>query len=317
MLIFNNADNNEVPRHAWPANDQGTVVVTTRDYDTASIRTFQSFVKVRPFNEVTGTSVLLKTIEADANNPTAQKSAESIIKAMGGLPVALNQIGSFIKNSATLFKVPLEFFRDDFLNLSDAERNADPYEQTVDGVWHRSMTSLSVNARSLLNLLTYFQPDAIDMKILIQGSLSVSHDDFFFLQDKRRKVESLNSKVVFNTNISFSRNDTMSELHKNSLVYKSSTLLDGILSVHRVAQAVVINNHNGASRSKYFNAAIQTLSSGFPERWSEDTGHQIETWSSCENCLPHVHYLVTLREKFNIEVTNSQKYSELLLRCSW
>ena len=201
MLIFDNADDNEVLRHAWPANGQGSIIITTRDTNTASIRTQnrQSRVEVRPFDDVTGTDVLLNMLEADVDNPTAQESAKSIIEATGGLPLALSQIGSFIRNSAIPINEFLEEFKDDFLEISDREKNADHYEHTINSVWHRSMTKLSDNARSLLNLLTYFQPDAIDVKTLTQGSLSVSYDDLTFLQNKWRKVDILISNVVFNT----------------------------------------------------------------------------------------------------------------------
>ena len=319
MLIFDNADDNEVLRHAWPANGQGSIIITTRDCNTASLRTpdRQSREQVRPFDDSTGIKVLLNILEIDTDNALAQESAKSIIEAVGGLPLALNQIGSFIKNSGIPIDEFLEEFRDDLLEISEREKNADCYKYTINSVWHRSMARISYNARSLLDLLAYFQPDAINVKVLVQGSSATSFDVLTFLQNKWRKVNNQQLPLMLMLIITYSRRDTMNELHQNSLIQKSSTLVDGVLSVHRLMQAVVINNHSSTYRSKCFDTVVQVLSCGFPERWSEDTGHQIETWSNCEKCLPHVHHLVTLREKFEIKVSNPQKYSELLLRCSW
>ena len=107
----------------------------------------------------------------------------------------------------------------------------------------------------------------------------------------------------------------MKELNRNSLIEKSLDSND--LSIHRLIQAVVINNQNDEERAKFFNVAVSMLSCGFPDTWSEDKGHQIEAWSKCEMCLPHVHHLIFQRGKFNINVGDTQNYGELLLRCSW
>ncbi len=70
-------------------------------------------------------------------------------------------------------------------------------------------------------------------------------------------------------------------------------------------------------RRRYFGAAVQMLSWGFPDTWSKDVGHQVKAWTKCEKCLSHVGHLVKAAKKYNIEVADAQRYGELLLRCSW
>ena len=111
------------------------------------------------------------------------------------------------------------------------------------------------------------------------------------------------------------REDVIKELNQNSLIEKS--LENNNLSIHRLIQAVVINNQTVEERTKYFDLAVSMLSCGFPDTWSEDKGHQIETWSGCESCLPHVQHLISQREAIGINARDVQKYGELLLRCSW
>lgn len=107
----------------------------------------------------------------------------------------------------------------------------------------------------------------------------------------------------------------MKELFQQSLIEKN--LQNGDISIHCLLQAVVVNNLNNEEQTKLFSVAVSILSYGFPDTWSEDIGHQYRAWPECEECLPHVHHLISLREKFHIEVWNTQRYGELLLRCGW
>ena len=100
-----------------------------------------------------------------------------------------------------------------------------------------------------------------------------------------------------------------------ALVGKS--LDDGILSVHRLVQAVVMRRLTKEERSRYFDAAVCMLNWGFPDTWSKDVGHQMQAWTKCEKCLPHVNWLVTIAKKYEINSNKPEQYGELLLRCSW
>ena len=172
-------------RNAWPTNSRGSVIVTTRDSG-AALDLASDGVHVRPFDEKNGSEVLLQSIGADSDSKANQENAEAIIRAIGGLPLALSQIISFIRNSrASLFEF-LEEYKDDLLELSSHTKNADGYQHTLDTVWHMSISRLSSDPRSLLNLLPYFHPDAIDQDILVQGSSAVSDDAFNFLRSKWR-----------------------------------------------------------------------------------------------------------------------------------
>jgi hypothetical protein len=92
---------------------------------------------------------------------------------------------------------------------------------------------------------------------------------------------------------------------------------DGMLSVHRLVQAAVIRELNEGARKKYFDAAVRTLTWGFPDTWSKDIGHQFQAWTKCEKCLPHVNFLVKQAQRYQITTSDPGVYGELLLRCSW
>lgn len=92
---------------------------------------------------------------------------------------------------------------------------------------------------------------------------------------------------------------------------------DGVLSMHRLIQAVVVRELDEGAREKYFEAAVRMLTWGFPDTWSKDIGHQFQAWEKCEKCVPHVNFLIKQAERYQIKSPDPEIYGELLLRCSW
>lgn len=127
--------------------------------------------------------MLLNLLGHDYASTSNREKAVEITKALGGLPLALTQIGGFIVQR----KLPLR----DFLPLY--ERNASKidarktsisdYEHTLSTVWEMSMKRLEGNSYILFNMLPYFQPDGIDEMILFHGSTNVHDPAYEFLHD--------------------------------------------------------------------------------------------------------------------------------------
>ena len=172
-------------RHAWPSFGCGSVIITTRDRCAAFDRVLNG-EHVRSFDERDGSEVLLRSVGADQNSERNQEHAEAIIRAIGGLPLALSQISSVIRNSRVSLFEFLEEYKEDLLELSAHTKNADDYPHTLNTVWLTSTACLSSDSTSLLCLLSYFQPDAINESILVTGSIAVRNDTFLFLRNKWR-----------------------------------------------------------------------------------------------------------------------------------
>lgn len=79
----------------------------------------------------------------------------------------------------------------------------------------------------------------------------------------------------------------------------------------------MIRRLSGGAQSNHFDVVVRILSWGFPDTWSEDIGHQFQSWTKCEKCLQHVDNLVKQAKRYKIRPQNVQLYGELLLRCSW
>ncbi|KAJ9669237.1 hypothetical protein H2201_000589 [Coniosporium apollinis] len=277
LLIFDNADELEILRLAWPGNAHGSVLLTTRDFNAARSPA-PTGLHVQPFDDATGSDVLLRLVGLDAKLPSNQEKARAITHALGGLPLALSQIGGFISQR----KLPLQ----DFLPLY--ERNAakidsrktglSDYEHTLSTVWEMSFSKISGNSRKLLDLLVFFEPDAISELVLTEGSKLVHDEGFNFLQDD------------------MDLGDAEEDLLQAALIEKN--IDDATLSVHRLVQAAVIRRLTDQHKSKYFDVVVRIISWGFPDTWSEDIGHQFGAWTKCEKCLPHVDHLVKQAESW-------------------
>ena len=159
------------------------MLLTTRDFDPSRNPAPTGF-HVQTFDDATGSEVLLNLVGLDVKLPSNREKASAITYTLGGLPLALSQIGGFIAQR----KLPLQ----DFLPLY--ERNStkidarktgiNDYEHTLSTVWEMSLSKLSGNSLTLLNLLTFFMPDAIPEPVLVESSKLLEDEEFEFLRDE-------------------------------------------------------------------------------------------------------------------------------------
>ena len=188
LVIFDNADSLETLRRAWPGNASGSVLLTTRDFNASHTLTALGW-QVRPFDEEAGAQLLLDITGFNAELESNRSEAKDIARTLGGLPLALNQIGGFISQR----KIPLQ----DFLPLY--ERNAakidsrktglTDYEHTLSTVWEISLNRLSGDSIELLQVMAFLQPDSIHEEMLIEGSKMSGHTELQFMQDEMECVE--------------------------------------------------------------------------------------------------------------------------------
>ncbi|KAI1479741.1 TPR-like protein [Daldinia eschscholtzii] len=270
LMILDNADDLQAIKIAWPGSSHGSILLTTRDFDIANNPAARC-LQVDPFDNTEGCMMLLKQIGLDSSVADNIEHATSITQALGGLPLALSQIG-------------------------------DDYEHTLNTVWDVSFQKLPENSTKLLNMLIFFDPDAIDEAIFLEGSqteLGIEADFDFVADEMDADYASLG--------------DAEQCLLQAALINK--TMEQPVVTVHRLVQSAAIRRLPTSDRPRYFDAVINLLSWGFPDTWSKDVGHQINAWKKCEKCLPHIGHIARLSKRHNIQPRNVQQYAELLLRC--
>ncbi|CAM1507781.1 Fc.00g046290.m01.CDS01 [Cosmosporella sp. VM-42] len=295
LVIFDNADDLTALKTAWPGTIRGSVLLTTRDF-TVATSLMTKHVLVDALGNEDGSKMLLKALELDHTSPDDEQHAFAISKTFGGLPLALTQIGGFIKQRKMSLKEFLPLYERYSAKIDARKVPGSDYEHTLSTVWNVSFERLTENSTRLLNLLSLFDPGGISEDILLQGSQNID-DEFSFLSDE------------------MDVGDASENLLRAALVNRSGDL--AILSMHRLVQSAVQKRLSESESIKYFDAVVHMLCWGFPNHSSTDIGHQIAAWTRCEKCLPHVNRLVQLAKYQGKNPGDRQKYADLLLRCSW
>lgn len=183
LLIFDNADDIEIIRFAWPGNARGSVLITTRDFNAARGPASAGF-HVQPFDDATGSDVLLHIIGLDTKLVSNQEKAKAITHALGGLPLALSQIGGFISQRKSPLQEFLPLYERNSAKIDSRKTGFINYDHTLSTVWEMSLNKLPKDPGKLLNLLAFFEPDAIHELVLIEGSKLLEDEEFEFLQDE-------------------------------------------------------------------------------------------------------------------------------------
>jgi hypothetical protein len=91
---------------------------------------------------------------------------------------------------------------------------------------------------------------------------------------------------------------------RNFQIYLSSTV-------------IVENEKMNFQTRDDFDATVDLLLTKFPDTYSSDRGHQVVSWTQCEEGLPYLKDIIEKYENHEVSFSNIQSFAELLLRCSW
>lgn len=139
---------------------------------------------MNPFDTETGSAALLNILGLDRESTSNQDEAKAITSVLGGLPLALNQIGGFI----TQRKIPLKNFLA-LYNRNSASVDAEAtmnmnYNRTLATVWEMALSRVSGNAGTLHMILSFLDPDYIHEELLKEGALQVNDPSLEFMVDE-------------------------------------------------------------------------------------------------------------------------------------
>jgi NB-ARC domain len=158
------------------------VLLTARDF-TVATSLVTKHIEIHPLSDEGGSRMLLKAVEMDHTSPDDEQHALVISKTFGGFPLALTQIGGFIKQRKMALKEFLPLYERHSAKIDARKVPGSDYEHTLSTVWNVSFDRLAENSTRLLNLLSFFDPDSISEDVLLQGSEDID-DEFSFLSDE-------------------------------------------------------------------------------------------------------------------------------------
>ncbi|KAF2230784.1 hypothetical protein EV356DRAFT_324935 [Viridothelium virens] len=295
LLVFDGVEDGEILNEFWPYDGPGSILVTSRNP-----HSWTTSRELKPFSINEATEYLLKLTDRDASKEE-KVSAAKIAARLGGLPLALAQMGAIITHRSLSFGEFLRFYEErgsqqELLdwNINHARPQLSNYGNNVASVW--AFDSLGKGARILLNVLSMLDPDRIPERLFDRAVVEGDPIDIAELKRDYRTARN--------------------ELLTRSLVTRNRK--DKSLFIHRLVQDVTRVRVSNSELRKIFFDAVRLVSGEWPFalfRWR----HSVDRWSACEELLSHVERLKDLFPEITPSVDSFEDYqfARLLVDAGW
>ena len=244
-----------------PPAGRGRVLVTSQNPNWPSGQTLE--VPVLD-TEVAADFLINRTGDPD------QQAATELARELAGLPLALEQAAAYVQATGDSLTSYLALFRQRRLDML-ARGEPTGYGKTVATTWSLAFERLqhaSPEAIGLMRLLAFCAPDAIPLRLLLPRPALTGQ----FGQEVAPVLTRLLDDPL-------AVNDAIASLRRYSLV---SPATDGSVSVHRLVQAVTIDNMPVELADAWRHAIAAVIEAAIPY----DT-NQPDIWPDFAALLPH------------------------------
>jgi DNA-binding SARP family transcriptional activator/tetratricopeptide (TPR) repeat protein len=290
LLILDNVDDWTFVSAFLPSDHRGHILLTTR---MQALGGFAYGCCVEEMNEETGTHFLLRRsgflspgIASVDQTSDEYVFAQKLVKEVGGLPLALDQAGAYIEETASSLQEYLDMYHAYRLELLQRRGGLTPnHPESVLTTWKVAFTQIekhNIVATHILRLCAVLDPDAIPEELLLTGIQQVMN------------ASDATSPLVLS--------EAVSVLLRFSLVRRNGKTRT--LTIHRLVQAVIWDALDETQQRHYAHAAIQTLVVLFPHTVA------VENWPQCQRFFPHVQKLLIHTE------WHSDRYTEVGILCN-
>jgi tetratricopeptide (TPR) repeat protein len=285
LLLLDNADIPAFLPTFLPRTFGGHLLITTRAADlSVSLASIPPSLPVTVFSEEQGTTFLLRrsgllalAASLDQVPPALLLDAQAIVQEFGGLPLALDQAGAYLKETGCTLAAYWQMYRDHRADLLSRRRrtNASSHPDHPDSVattWNISFEQVEQQipaAADLLRLCAYLAPDAIPEELITQGGPVLA--------------PSLAQLAVD----AYQFNQAMETLHAYSLLTRDP--ITQTLTIHRLVQTVLRDTLSYEEHVHWIREASQAVEAVYPDP-------EVAHWIACERLLPHILVCVTWME---------------------
>jgi predicted ATPase len=183
LLIFDNVDSASVLDEIWPASPKGSVIITARSQSQASKRTATT-LHLNPFSVEAGAEVLRSLTGVGQADNDDSDSVEGICRRVGGLPLAMVQLSDFIRDRGYSYAELLKIYDKSAEKVYAKSDRPVEYDHTVLTTWDISLQKLSTEARTLQNLLIFFDPDSLLERLITNTKAELEDTELSFLLDE-------------------------------------------------------------------------------------------------------------------------------------
>jgi hypothetical protein len=284
LLVFDNAPDRASIAPLVPPAGRGRVLATSRS-------------PIWPAGQALEVPVLHLQVAAkflvDRTGDPDEGSAAELADELGGLPLALEQAAAYIEAIGGSLARYLQSFRQRRGRLL-ARGEPTGYTETVATTWSLAFTQLEESAsqaEDLLRLLACCAPEAIPVRLLLQPRPGLADD----LSGEGAHVLTplLEDELAVD--------DALAALRRYSLVTPAG---DGSVSVHRLVQAVTLDQMPAELAEMFRRAAAALIEAAIPA----DT-QLPAAWPVCALLLPHARAVLALTSDGMGSIANYLGYS--------
>ncbi|KAG9250043.1 tetratricopeptide repeat domain-containing protein [Emericellopsis atlantica] len=279
LLIFDNADDPMILADYWPQGS-GSILVTSRDPLAKSAFTRRpSGLDLGPLTQQDGLS-LFNHLTTTLNDPE-DNAARDICAALGGVPLAISQMAGIIRRQDLTFSEFLELYADHEEHASlygaNLDANSVTYRHTLSTVW--AFEKLKPQARQLLELISFLDPDAIGEDVLMQASA-----DLLVTGAQFKKSNYIEAR---------------GDLLQSSLIQRDKQKQQ--ISVHRIVQDAILATMDDTRKRFMFDQVVRILWAGWPSAMPKPSKEpelpqpksaggrlHVGRWPACAATYPHV-----------------------------
>jgi tetratricopeptide (TPR) repeat protein len=282
LLVLDNADDLAMTREFIPPGNNGHVILTTRERATGAIGLR---LDIEEMGTDEGALFLLRRAKyvvedapLDASESIDRAKAKEIALELGGLPLALDQAGAYIEETACGLSAYLDLYRKhapDLLRFRGTPGTGHP--DSVASTWALSFEKIekaNPAAAELLKFCAFLHPDAIPEEVLREGSPELGPV----------------LGVVASDDLALNR--AISEILKYSLLRRDPN--SRTLEIHRLVQAVLRQGMDEVTLRLWAERAVQAVNRVFPDV-------EFSTWALCERLLAQAHACAALIDQWRLE----------------
>jgi hypothetical protein len=284
LLLFDNAASHAALRPVLPPAGHGHVIVTSQDPHWPAGQA----VEVPVLDQHVAAEFLLnRTGTADMG------AARDLARQLGGLPLALEQAAAYMAVTGLSLAGYAGRFREQRATLL-ARGEPLGYERTVATTWSMAFRQLEQSAPpavGLLRLVSCCAPEAVPLSLLLQPRPGLAG----------QLGAEVTSTLVPLLEDPLAAEDAVAALRRYSLVTPAG---DGLVSVHRLVQAVTADQMPAELADQWRHAAAVLIDAAIPA----DPGSP-ETWPTCAALLPHTQAALTADSDGMGRIANYLGYS--------
>ncbi|CZR55427.1 uncharacterized protein PAC_05315 [Phialocephala subalpina] len=325
LLIFDNAENDQILKGYWPTASSGAILLTSRKYFNFTKDTRRKGDTVKPFDTKQSWELLLQLLgddwkRLDLEGKIAETeiiAAKHLLEKLEGLALAIQQAAILIKDSEvggpTIVKT-LERFKERIRTLpARLSSTRSTAETALDALWDMSFSKLSRDARTLLQVLAWLSPDKIPINLFLPRAQSTLDGPLEFCKkDAKLSDEGKTASLYTLVNPSPQLEAAIKELSSRALIKEDSRNF----GVHRVVQEAT-NFQNSGDLQSSFDAAVNLVWYRFPKREMDENLYT--KWSECQEFVSHGVYLSRKFQEYarSGALKGTDRFVELLSNCAW